>query len=75
MLHIATQDIIDYEEGNLSAKQEAAFFQKLIDTGMAWTLQGHYGRNAERLIKAGRCTRNRKRNSVTSSRKRSTRKA
>jgi hypothetical protein len=48
--------IMDYESGDMSHEGEILFFQQLIDTGLAWTLQGSYGRTAIRLIKAGLCT-------------------
>ena len=44
-----------YESGLMSEEELIGFFQKLIDNGMAWTLQGHYGRTAEHLIEAGAC--------------------
>ena len=47
-------DRIDsYEKGNMSEKEEHAFFQELVNTGMAWHLQGHYGRHAAYLIESG----------------------
>ena len=47
--------IIDYEMGDLPEEEARQLFQELIDNGMAWTLQGHYGRTANALITAGIC--------------------
>ena len=48
--------IMDYEAGLIDDEEELiAFFQELIDTGAAWTLQGHYGRTAHVLIDRGYC--------------------
>jgi len=48
--------IIRYENGTMDSETEIIeFFQELIDTGMAWSLQGHYGRTAMRLIEEGLC--------------------
>lgn len=41
----------------MTEEELAVFFQKLIDTGWAWRLQGFYGRTAEDLISAGLCHR------------------
>ena len=47
--------IINYEMAALDDDSIIALFQELIDTGMAWSLQGHYGRMAKALIEAGYC--------------------
>jgi hypothetical protein len=44
-----------FEEGQLDQTQTVAGFQHLIDTGLAWSLQGCYGRAAAALIKRGLC--------------------
>jgi hypothetical protein len=45
--------IIAYESGDMGDAQKVYFFSELIRNGMAWTLQGHYGRTANMLIQSG----------------------
>ena len=47
--------MIAYEEGELDDDDTITMFQHLIDTGMAWQLQGSYGRTAIALVKEGLC--------------------
>lgn len=49
--------IIAYEQGDLDRDGTVRLFQHLINTDLAWSLQGHYGRTASALIEAGYCTR------------------
>jgi hypothetical protein len=45
-----------YESEEMSDKEQVELFQELIDTGVCWQLQGHYGRKAKEMISAGHCT-------------------
>ncbi len=48
--------IIEFENGEMDEEETIEFFQELVDIGMAWTLQGFYGRTATDLINAGMVT-------------------
>lgn len=48
--------IIAYESGELDHEGTIELFQHLVKTGLAWSLQGHYGRTAAALIEAGEIT-------------------
>ena len=47
------EKIIAYETDNLDFAGCIELFQELVDSGMAWRLQGHYGRTALQLIEEG----------------------
>ena len=48
--------MMDFEEGELSFEEVVELFQELVNNGMAWSLQGFYGRTAMALIEEGYIT-------------------
>jgi hypothetical protein len=48
--------IIAFESGELNQAECIDLFQQLINSGLAWQLQGTYGRTARSLIEAGLCS-------------------
>ena len=48
-----TNEIISYENGDMDQEEVLDFFQKLVDTGLVWQLQGCYQRTAASLIYDG----------------------
>lgn len=60
MLRTTDMNLLDrimaFESGELDEEQTIDFFQELIDSGLAWSLQGSYGRTAKSLIENGYCT-------------------
>ena len=51
-----TNAIIEYESGQLGEDEVISLFQRLLDSGLCWQLQGSYGRMAVALIEAGLIT-------------------
>jgi hypothetical protein len=49
-------NIIAYEQGELDEDETITLFQSLVNSGLAWQLQGSYGRTAVNLIRAGLVT-------------------
>lgn len=45
--------IMAYEGGECSSEEIIDGFAELIKSGLAWSLQGHYGRMAHSLIEGG----------------------
>ncbi len=55
-----TTRIIEFETGEATEEQVIELFQYLVDTGLALSLQGTYGRTAEALLEAGVMTKGEK---------------
>jgi hypothetical protein len=48
-----TDMIIAFEMGELDNQKTLELFSILVKNGMAWTLQGSYGRTAMRMMESG----------------------
>tara|TARA_S200002703_G_C3768802_1_gene236702 strand:+ start:581 stop:814 length:234 start_codon:yes stop_codon:yes gene_type:complete len=48
-----TTMLMDFENGSMNIDQTLELFSILIQTGLAWRLQGSYGRMARHLIDQG----------------------
>lgn len=46
-----------YDPEDVTEELQIEAWQRLIDTGVVWQLQGSFGRQAAALIEAGICTR------------------
>lgn len=53
---IDIDQIIAFEQNELTERQAIKMFAELIRTGQVWQLQGHYGRTARELIDEGLIT-------------------
>ena len=49
------EEIMRYENGEMDEQTMLDFFQRMINSGLCWKLQGCYGRQASRLIETGWC--------------------
>jgi hypothetical protein len=47
--------VVKYESGQLDEPMTIELFQSLIESGLAWSLPGNYGRTASELITLGVC--------------------
>ena len=45
--------IMRYEAGETTEEETLKLFQRLLDEGLIWSLQGHYQRMAQHLIDSG----------------------
>ena len=56
MIPVNYDAIIAYEMGELDDDETIQLFQTLVDSGLAYQLQGSYGRTAASMIEAGLVT-------------------
>jgi len=47
------EKLLRFEADDMDEAETIDFFQDLVNTGMAWKLQGYYGRMAAHLIDQG----------------------
>ena len=52
-MNVNMSSLLEYEAGELEDEDTLELFACLVRTGMAWTLQGHYGRTAKDFIDGG----------------------
>lgn len=50
---VTVDELVSWESNELSHEQELDLFQRLVNSGLAWQLQGTYGRYARYLIDTG----------------------
>jgi len=53
---IDTGKLMAFEQGEMSFDEAIELFQELVDSGLAWELQGTYGRTAKWAIEQGYVT-------------------
>ena len=66
-MEINNYNAVGIAEGFIECEDQKTInkaWQHLIDTGLAWSLQGWFGRTAESLIEQGICTRCIKKNLI-----------
>ena len=55
---VSIEELMEYEDGELSTGATILMFSRMVRNGMAWSLQGSYGRYAHNLILQGVLERN-----------------